>query len=132
MYSPSDTGLRELAGNVIAGVHDMGLAVVWRVACDAAPGSHAGGTDMVVGAGNEVYSAVVGVSVLPTTAGAHPAAFHACAVVRHVQAWQCSHVGIMALDHPGALHVHGARVADCHVGISLNFVHPPGVAGAGP
>lgn len=111
-YAESAYGLHTVTGNVIAGVHDTGITAVWRSNC---------GSDKTKNAfsGNEIYSAMIGVNVLPLPG---VLAFFKCTAVRDLTVWQATHVGIMANDQATNMDAINIAVADCHVGVSLNFV----------
>ena len=112
IYAESEYGLHTLSGNVIAGVHDTGVTAVWRVNCVID-----GSKDRF--SNNEIYSAMIGVNILPLPG---VLAKFKCTAVRDITVWQITHVGVISIDQTTNMEVHNAAVADCHIGISLNFV----------
>lgn len=114
---------KELSYNTIAGVEDTGIVAHWGVGCNGKglwgyPEPPLGSKGTLF-SGNEVFSAMVGVRVLPAPG---ILADLQCIGIQDVKVWMTTDVGILTLDQLANIHVSRVVLSDNHVGISLNFI----------
>ena len=100
-----------LSGNIIAGAEDTGITTRWNNPCDR---------PNALWEDNEVYSAMVGVAVLPELKDV--LAEYKCHAIRRVTVWQCAHVGLLSIDQTLNLNVDQAVLSNNHVGVSFTFM----------
>ena len=111
IYLPDGAVPHTLSGNIIAGAEDTGITTRWNSPCDK---------PNALWEDNEIYSAMIGVTVLPELKDV--LAEYKCHVIRRVTVWQCAHVGILSIDQTLNLNVDQAVLSNNHVGLSFTFM----------
>ena len=117
-------------GNVAAGSGDAGFALHPEATCGASgAAARAAGYPLAAGAGaapvvwgNEAYAAVVGVFLLPTPALSRAGAGWCGTATGGWLVAKAAHIGVLAVDGLSDLALLNSTVAECHIGVSLNFV----------
>jgi plastocyanin len=103
-----NTDFTEVSGNVVAGSEDIGFMMYPVDTCDQSEPARINN--------NEAYGALVGQYILSNAGNDE------CRVVSPFKAWKNAHLGVVAVDQQASIKVIGLKLADNHLGISLNFV----------
>ena len=107
-----------VSGNTVAGAEDTAITLLWGdESCTEGTGT-IGDSDLLW-SGNEVYSAMVGVRLLPMPG---ILASTKCILVNDLKIWKTTDVGLMTVDQKASVHLKSIVVSDNYVGISLNFI----------